>query len=443
MKKKRSLTLMALAVMAVGAWAQEPTPTMTLTVKQYNTSSRVWEIFQSEAMTLNKDKENHWSKSLEISTTNTNLQFTATYNDGAGGDEKTSGISYFKVSSPTTVTFYARYGTFKNKAGSDENATIASCDAMIINIVDAKWKALGTIGSTNLSTIYNQYGASLKLLDNTLDKKDTYYLNYKNQHKGIGYKVNDVDRIPYNGECPGFTSNRVYRATLNYEECQITFETLNSYPLTISDAGAATLVLPYQVTLPSGLSAYTLTSDGPTTLTATKIAGGVIPAMTPVLINGPENNYDLVFQGDVVAYPEVDYSGNKFIKDVEPEDATNVLHGVLAPHYVRTEGYNYVLQNNKVNEEWKVGFYQIPGANNTCTYRINPFRAFINLTSLPSSGEARALTIVYDDDNTTGVKNVKNTLEEGSNEVYNLSGQRVGKDYKGVVIKNGRKMIQK
>ena len=52
-------------------------------------------------------------------------------------------------------------------------------------------------------------------------------------------------------------------------------------------------------------------------------------------------------------------------------------------------------------------------------------------------------TIVYDDDNTTGVKNVKNTMAEGSNEIYNLSGQRVGKDYKGVVIKNGRKMIQK
>lgn len=433
MKKKRLLTLMALAVMAVGAWAD---PTMTLTLQQYNNSTKVWDNIHSEAMTLNKDKENHWSKSLEITILNTNLKFTATYNNGAGGSDVPSGECFFKVSSATTVTFYARYGTFKDKWNNNATTTIASCDAMIINIVDAKWKALGTIGSTNLSTIYNQYGASLKLLDNTLDKKDTYYLNYKNQHKGIGYKVNDVDRIPYNGEYPGFTSNRIYRATLNYEECQITFETLNSYPLTISDAGAATLVLPYQVTLPSKLSAYTLTSDGSTTLTASKIAGGVIPAMTPVLINGPENNYDLVFQGDVVAYPE----DNSFIMDVEPENETNVLHGVLAPHYVRTTGYNFVLQNNGGN----VGFYQIPGANNTCTYRINPFRAFINLSTLPvDPSSARALTIVYDDENTTGVKNVKNTMAEGSNEIYNLSGQRVGKDYKGVVIKNGRKMIQK
>ena len=213
MKKKRLLTLMALAVMAVGAWA-DPTPTMTLTVKNGDA------VLFSEEMTLNKDKANHWSKSLEITTTDTDLKFTATYNDGAGGSDVPSGECFFKVSSATTVTFYARYGTFKDKWNKDATTTIVSCDAMIINIVENGWKALGTLGSTNLSTIYNQYGTNLKLFDNTPHSKTpygTYYFSYNNQHQGMGYKVNDVDRKPNGSECVGFTSNRVYRATLNYE----------------------------------------------------------------------------------------------------------------------------------------------------------------------------------------------------------------------------------
>ena len=440
MKKKRLLTLMALAVMAVGAWAQEPTPTPTMTLTVKNGVA----VLFSEIMTLNKDKANHWSKSLKITTTDTNLTFTATYNNG--GDNVESETCRFKVSSATTVTFYARYGTFRNKSNNgDTNNALVSCDAMFVSVNDAGWKALGTlppsIGNTSVSTIMNVYtNTGLKFFDDTHNNPfaGTYFFSYKNNFQaGLCYNRVDNGKITVSaGETVTFAKN-VYRLTLNYEECQITFEALNSYPLTISDAGAATLVLPYQVTLPLGLSAYTLTSDGSTTLTASKIAGGVIPAMTPVLINGPKNTYDLELQGAIGTYPQVEVAkGKYFVKDVEPDNKTNVLHGVLAPHYVLTDGYNYVLQNNGGS----VGFYQVSGS----TYRINPFRAFINLSTLPvDPSSARALTIVYDDENTTGVKNVKNTMAEGSNEIYNLSGQRVGKDYKGVVIKNGRKMIQK
>jgi hypothetical protein len=32
---------------------------------------------------------------------------------------------------------------------------------------------------------------------------------------------------------------------------------------------------------------------------------------------------------------------------------------------------------------------------------------------------------------------------KANDDYYNLSGQRVGKDYKGIVIKNGKKYVQK
>ena len=43
----------------------------------------------------------------------------------------------------------------------------------------------------------------------------------------------------------------------------------------------------------------------------------------------------------------------------------------------------------------------------------------------------------------TGVEAVKTVVKANNDAIYNLAGQKVGKDYKGIVIKNGRKMIQK
>ena len=42
---------------------------------------------------------------------------------------------------------------------------------------------------------------------------------------------------------------------------------------------------------------------------------------------------------------------------------------------------------------------------------------------------------------TAGINSVKATAENTA--IYNLAGQQVDKNYKGVVIQNGKKMIQK
>jgi hypothetical protein len=43
----------------------------------------------------------------------------------------------------------------------------------------------------------------------------------------------------------------------------------------------------------------------------------------------------------------------------------------------------------------------------------------------------------------TGIESIKTTAKVYDDAIYNLAGQKVGKDYKGIVIKNGKKMIQK
>ncbi len=46
-------------------------------------------------------------------------------------------------------------------------------------------------------------------------------------------------------------------------------------------------------------------------------------------------------------------------------------------------------------------------------------------------------------DSSTGISNVSESKKPVNNAIYNLAGQRVGKDYKGVVIINGKKSVQK
>ena len=57
------------------------------------------------------------------------------------------------------------------------------------------------------------------------------------------------------------------------------------------------------------------------------------------------------------------------------------------------------------------------------------------------SGDAKGLTFVFDDDETDGIKAVSTNVENGVR--YNLAGQKVGADYKGIVIVNGKKYLNK
>lgn len=59
---------------------------------------------------------------------------------------------------------------------------------------------------------------------------------------------------------------------------------------------------------------------------------------------------------------------------------------------------------------------------------------------ITSEGEDYKYTF-FEDNGETGISTVKANVENNS-VIYNIAGQKVGADYKGLVIKNGRKMIQ-
>ena len=200
------------------------------------------------------------------------------------------------------------------------------------------------------------------------------------------------------------------------------------YSLTVGDAGATTLVLPVAVSsLPSGVTAYKLTYDGGNKLTATKVNS--ITANEPVLINAAAGTYVFVSTNSTEITYATTAQQNGVLWGVYPADPYEYV-----PANTSGSGDDYyVLQNGSSG----LGFYKVAAENKI---RITAFRAYAKFTySAPSAREFFSI----DFDNTTDIQKTKTQLEESNAPIYNLSGQRVGNDYKGVVIQNGKKFVVK
>ncbi|MCF0188718.1 MAG: hypothetical protein HUK04_04415, partial [Bacteroidaceae bacterium] len=119
------------------------------------------------------------------------------------------------------------------------------------------------------------------------------------------------------------------------------------------------------------------------------------------------------------------------------------LTGVLDPAGVRVYG-----QNNTAGEDVSIVFtadalkYANPNGN-TVKYGkcyINAGECFV--TSGSVSAMARSIAF-FGAGGTTGIDGTEAATDDHEGKAYNPQGVQVGKDYKGVVIVNGRKMVRK
>lgn len=91
--------------------------------------------------------------------------------------------------------------------------------------------------------------------------------------------------------------------------------------------------------------------------------------------------------------------------------------------------YNYILQQGAFKKATDGGYLK---AN----------RAYLHTTYNVTSPGAHDLEMVFDGD-VTGIKNLTTTLSQGEGVAYNLAGQRVNANHKGLVIVNGKKYLNK
>ena len=66
-------------------------------------------------------------------------------------------------------------------------------------------------------------------------------------------------------------------------------------------------------------------------------------------------------------------------------------------------------------------------------------KAYIEL----GTGTAAAALSIEWDGGTTGIGGIEESVVDDNIPVYNLNGQRVGMNTKGIIIKNGKKIINK
>lgn len=191
---------------------------------------------------------------------------------------------------------------------------------------------------------------------------------------------------------------------------------------------------PSTVCLPFALTAEELANVGKAyTLSA---VSGSKATFTPVTAIEAYKPYLLIPSADGKLLENI--AATKDIADVPAEAKTSVsgsysFVGTLqAKKSVKTEGvevYGFSANEGKfVHASDKAS--------------IDAFRAYISVPSTAHS-TAASRSIDIDFGGTTGINEIQNAHSSSAAATYDVAGKRVDKNYKGVVIRNGKKMIQK
>ena len=173
----------------------------------------------------------------------------------------------------------------------------------------------------------------------------------------------------------------------------------------------------------SGATAYRASVNNTSTVTLAEMdAATVWPEGEGMILKG--SNGDVVTINAVEDDASASSIGNNYLVGTG-NSATEVS--------VDANSKIYVFAND---ESYGIGFYKASGTGTLAAHK-----AYLDLSR--SSFNARDF-LGFDFGEATGIANVDvNTKFDANAPMYNLAGQRVGKNYKGVVIVNGKKMLNK
>lgn len=199
--------------------------------------------------------------------------------------------------------------------------------------------------------------------------------------------------------------------------------------LTIGDDKFATFYSADAYIMPEGVTGGTITAadteSGKLTINYTYTAGTTVPAKTALLLKGEPKTY---------YYEKTTSSADA--------PAENLLHGADAldsqgKTFVDGINVKYYILSHSTDATRKLGFYWAAADGAAISYQ-EPY-AFLAIET--GSGAPIMLSIDGDDD-TTAINGITNdTITD--NTMYNLAGQRVNANAKGIIIINGKKVIKR
>ena len=205
-----------------------------------------------------------------------------------------------------------------------------------------------------------------------------------------------------------------------YSEITVTYPPSQSFSLTTADTEPYSLYLDYPVTIPEGIEAYTGALDAAEETLTMKEVQGTIPANTAVIVKSAT--------ADTYVFKET-YTAAAI--------ESNSLKGVTADTDIATlvtAGKTLLTLGTKGG---KVAFRK-PA---TGTTQVKANKAYL-LVDTPSGEGAKTVKMIFDGE-TTGISEFTANEDVTNAPLFNLNGQRVNANAKGLLIKNGKKIIIK
>lgn len=258
------------------------------------------------------------------------------------------------------------------------------------------------VNNINLTDVVNSMlGSQLNLMIESADKD------------GMSTKIFSKD-LKKDVTCQ--TTNEVFSANDLKPQLTVNYA-LATHTLSVTEAGAATLVLPYETEIPEGVKAYTLAYASGNKAVATELTG-VIPANTPVLVNANEGQYTFKATATLTKKADKPVSGN--------------LHGVWSEEDVPVG--SYVLQY----QSGTVAFYRVDAAG----FKVKANQAYFYA---PGAAGAKMLNIDFGGE-ATAINGVEAETSNANTQVYTIDGKKANRNNlaKGqVYVTNGKTFILK
>lgn len=251
-------------------------------------------------------------------------------------------------------------------------------------------------------------------------------LQNPNGYKGCGDfpEINlttDYKPVEVSTRCIGDGAKRLllnfgkYDGSVSIKNLTIKAEGVKQESLTIPSSSFATYAAYYPVNYAKlGLTAYAVKLNAEEKTITLEEIKGVVPAGVPVLLKGDANK--------VYALDKAE-GGSPVSTDLKFSDGTATSTAETAVYGLATV-------------DGQDGFYKASDGK-----KIPAKCAYLEVANSASS--VKCFSLGDHSGSTTGITSVKNEAAGNNALMYNLAGQLVDKGYKGIVIKNGKKIVLK
>lgn len=307
-------------------------------------------------------------------------------------------------------------GDFKSKIVN------GACEISHEKITD-EWKT-----QVNFENVYPK-GAKIQLTmlaKGSVEGSIKAGLQNPNNYRGCGEfedinLTTDYQSITRTVTCSGDNAKRLllsvgkYGGTISIKSVKIEALDVPQETVTISPSGYSTYAAYYPVNYTDlDLKAYAVKlNDAKDGVEFTEISG-VVPAGVPVLLKGEANKEYVLGKAE---------GGSPVTTDLKLSDGTSASTEAVTLYALATV-------------DGKTAFYPVK-KNSAITAK----RCYLEVKDTSSKAAFYSLGTNFGE--TTGISSVENKVEKADAPVYNLAGQPVGKGYKGLVIKNGKKFVIK